>query len=96
MLEWRKKSALQQVTTGRFEIERSGKVAYLTYSITGNILELSHTEVPPELRGQGLAGELAQGALDYAREHKMKVDVVCDSVATFIKKHPEYEDLVLR
>ncbi len=91
-----KKAEPQQVTSGRFELERDGKVAYLAYTIAGNVLELSHTEVPTELRGQGLSAELAQGALDYAREHKMKVDVVCDSVAAFIKKHPEYEDLVLR
>jgi predicted GNAT family acetyltransferase len=96
MFDWKKKAEPQKVIDGRFEIEREGHVAYLTYTIAGNILELSHTEVPEQLRGSGLAAELAQGALDYAREHKMKVDVVCDSVAAFIKKHPEYEDLVLR
>ncbi len=96
MFGFKKKSEPQQVTTGRFEIERDGKIAYLTYSIAGSILELIHTVVPEELRGKGLAAELAQGALDYAHENKMKVDVVCDSVAVFIKKHPEYDDLVLR
>ena len=30
----------QKVTTGRFEIEQNGQVAYLEYSFRGNILEL--------------------------------------------------------
>ena len=96
MFGWKKESVPQQVTNGRFEIEREDHVAYLAYTIAGDILELSHTEVPVELRGTGVAAELAHGALEYAREHHMKVDVVCDVVAAYIKKHPEYSDLVLR
>jgi|ERR1700730_2134864 hypothetical protein len=44
----------QKVTTGRFEIERNGEVAYLEYSLSGNVLGLIHTEVPDKLRGMGL------------------------------------------
>lgn len=83
-------------TSGRFELEQNGKVAYLEYSIGAGVLTLSHTEIPPELRGTGLSSKLAQGALDYARENNLRVDVVCDSVAAFIKQHPQYEDLVVR
>ena len=43
----------QEVTTGRFEIERDGEVASLEYSMTGNVLALIHTEVPDKLRGLG-------------------------------------------
>jgi hypothetical protein len=34
------------VTTGRFEIERNGEIAYLEYSLSPGVLELIHTEVP--------------------------------------------------
>jgi len=85
----------QKVTTGRFEIERNGEVAYLDYSLAGNILTLSHTEVPENLRHMGLASSLAETALHWARERNLKVDIVCPTVQQYIAKHPEYSDLVL-
>lgn len=85
-----------QVVNGRFELERDGNVAYLEYSLTGKILELIHTEVPESLRGTGVASELIQSALDWARENRVKVDVICPVVAHHMSKHPEYSDLLLR
>ncbi|HZU30856.1 MAG TPA: GNAT family N-acetyltransferase [Candidatus Angelobacter sp.] len=89
------KPAPQQVTNGRFEIEREGHMAYLEYNLAGKVLQLIHSEVPPALRGKGLGSELAHSALEYAREQGLKVDVICPSVAAYLEKHPEYADLVL-
>jgi predicted GNAT family acetyltransferase len=86
----------QKVTSGRLEIERNGEVAYLEYSLGGNVLELIHTEVPKELRGLGLASSLAETAFRWAREKNLKVDVVCPTVQAYVSKHPEYADLVVR
>ena len=86
----------QQVTTGRFELEQDGKIAYLEYSIAGNVIALLHTEVPPELQGKGLASELAKTALEWTRNHHMKADVVCPFVGGFILRNHEYSDLVIR
>ncbi len=91
----RKAPAKQAVTTGRFEIERNGETAYLEYSMAGRVLALIHTEVPEKLRGMGLASSLAETALQWAREHQFKVDVICPSVQDYLVKHPEYSDLVL-
>jgi len=90
-----KKPVPELVTTGRFELERDGHVAYLQYAMTGNVLELLHSEIPESLRGTGIASTLARTALDWARENNMKVDVVCPFVAGFLRTHPEYSDLVL-
>jgi hypothetical protein len=84
-----------KVTTGRLEIERDGEVAYLEYSLSGNVLELIHTEVPEKLRGMGLASSLAETALQWARENNFKVDIICPVAADYIAKHPEYSDLVM-
>ncbi len=90
------KSAVpQKVESGRIEIERNGEVAYLEYSLSGNVLELIHTEVPKNLRGMGLGSSLAETALKWAREKNLKVDVVCPAVQAYIGKHPEYADLVM-
>src|SRR5262245_23623516 len=85
-----------KVTTGRLEVEQRGEVAYLEYSLDGDVLELTHTEVPERLRGLGLACSLAETALRWARQHNVKVDIICPTVQSFVAKHPEYSDLVLR
>ncbi|HXA85929.1 MAG TPA: GNAT family N-acetyltransferase [Candidatus Dormibacteraeota bacterium] len=99
MFRWNKASSNKPVpelvTSGRLEIERQGHVAYLEYTLAGKVLQLMHSEVPEGLRGQGLGSELAQAALEWARERGLKVDVICPSVAEYVEKHPEYADLVL-
>jgi len=92
----RGKPAPELVTTGRFELEQDGQLAYLEYALSGDILELRHTEVPEGIRGHGLASELVRNALDWARENHKKVDVICPTVAGYLKTHPEYSDLLLR
>lgn len=92
----RQAKPLQQVTSGRFEIEQDGERAYLEYSMAGNVLELIHTEVPEALRHRGIAASLAETALKFAQKHNLKVDVVCPLVQKYIDEHPEYATLVLR
>ncbi len=92
----RRPEVRQKVTTGRFEMEREGETAYLEYSLSGNVLELIHTEVPEKLRGMGVASSLAESALLWAKERNLKVDIVCPLVRSYVAKHPEYSDLVLR
>jgi uncharacterized protein len=92
----RKSQTQQKVINGRFEIERDGKTAYLEYTLTGNILGLIHTEVPPELRHMGLASSLAETGFRWARENNYRVDIVCPSVEEYLAHHPEYQDLVMR
>src|SRR4051812_18550793 len=91
-----KDEAPQEVTSGRFEIEQDGHVAHLEYTIAGKILGLIHTEVPKELRNRGLASELTATALQYARDHRMRVDVVCPLVAGYFERHPEFRDLLMK
>jgi hypothetical protein len=91
-----KKRPAELVTAGQFELEREGKIATLQYTLAGNVLALLHSEIPESLRGTGMASALAKTALDWARENKLKVDVVCPFVAGFMRDHPEYSDLVLK
>ena len=84
------------VTSGRFEIEQDGAVAYLEYSLAGKVLELIHTEVPENMQGTGAGSSLLKSALQWAREHHVKVDVICPFATEYIKRHPEYSDLILR
>jgi hypothetical protein len=84
-----------QATKDKFEIEREGEVSSLSYEIDGaGWISLLHTWVSLVLRGQGIANELAQMALEYAKSNHLKVDVVCPVVFHFISTHPEYRPLV--
>lgn len=83
------------VTTGRFEIEQNGEVAYLEFSLSPGVLELIHTEVPKAARHMGLAFSLAETALHYARENHLKVDIICPTVRKYVEEHPEYSDLTM-
>lgn len=91
-----KPTASTIVTNGRFELEEDGQVAFLEYSLAGKVLELIHTEVPAKLQGTGAGSSLVKSALEWAREHGAKVDVICPFATEYIQRHPEYSDLLLR
>lgn len=79
----------------RYEL-RSGDelVGFIVYRLNGEVIRLIHTEVLPAFSGQGHAATLARSALDDARSRGLKVRPDCPYVASYIKKHPEYADLV--
>jgi predicted GNAT family acetyltransferase len=79
----------------RFEVGAGDQAAFLRYTITGDRIDLIHTEVPEELEGHGLGGKLAAFGLNYAREHGLRVVPTCPFVAAYIERHPEYADLVV-
>ena len=58
------------------------------------MITLVHTDVDPKWEGQGVGSELVRGALDDLRARGLKVRPLCPFVAAFIRRHPEYEDLV--
>jgi predicted GNAT family acetyltransferase len=82
-------------TAHRFEVRLLEGVAVLQYryDASGKIV-LVHTEVPVALRRQGIATGLAQGALEFARDHHLEVIPVCPFVVAFLKTHPEFQSLV--
>ena len=82
--------------TQRFAIDRDGLTALILYRSLddGRTLDLYRTYTPPALRGSGLASQLTEHALRYAREHHHKVVASCPFVATFIARRPDYRDLV--
>ena len=82
---------------GAFYIEQQGRrIAELTYGrANDSVIIIDHTEVEPSLRGKGVARNLLDAAVAWARENHLKVDVICPSVLDYIAKHPEYSDLLL-
>lgn len=56
---------------------------------------LSHTEVDPEREGQGLGSAIARGVLDDVRRRGLQAQPLCPFMASYIRRHPEYADLVV-
>ena len=82
------------VAEHQFELVVDGFTAFAAYQRDGNAIVFTHTEVPPELQGQGVGSALARGALDAARAEGAEVVPLCPFIASYIRRHPEYLDLV--
>ena len=78
----------------RYELAADGAIAYVAYSREPGTITLIHTIVPDALAGRGIGSRLAKFVLDDARSHGEKVIVQCSFIAAYLRKHPEYADLV--
>lgn len=78
----------------RFVAEIDGHLAHADYAIEGDRMVFTHTFVPPELRGRGVAEQLVRPALAHARAHRLRVVPACSYVAAFIQRHAEFRDLL--
>jgi predicted GNAT family acetyltransferase len=85
---------LQNAAESRFEVTIDGMVSVLTYSQTAEQFALLHTLVPAPLEGKGIGSRLVEAALDYAGLHRLRGFPQCPFAADFLRKHPEYSDVL--
>jgi len=78
----------------RFELDVDGDTAFANYRLTPAAVIITHTETPRALRGQGIASRLVEGALKLIRADGRKVIAACGFVAVYLRRHPEYADMV--
>jgi predicted GNAT family acetyltransferase len=79
----------------RFTFAATSGTAVLAYAPAGpGLLELYSTYVPPADRGKGIAAQLVQAAIQYARAEGLRIVPSCWYVAQWIRHHPEHADLV--
>ncbi len=78
----------------QYEAEIDGHLAFVEYQLSRDRIIFIHTEVPEALSGRGIAAKLAQTALDDSRARGRAVIPLCSYIAAYIRRHPEYTDLV--
>lgn len=78
----------------RFETVVNGHQAVLNYMLQGDLIIFTHTGVPDAIGGRGLGSQLVQTGLDYARENGLRVRSTCWFVSKYIRRNPEYQDLL--
>jgi predicted GNAT family acetyltransferase len=82
------------VQNQRFEMDFEGEVAFLDYRREGNVLHLIYPEVPAHLRGRGVGDRLVRAVLERARAEDERVVPHCPYVKLYLRRHPEYADLL--
>jgi uncharacterized protein len=80
----------------QFQVPAGGEIASLEYRLSEGRIVLMHTEVPEKLAGHGVGSALAEYAFKYARANHLPVKVYCPFVQAYLKRHPEYDDLVVK
>jgi hypothetical protein len=79
----------------RFELQAGGQLAaFAEYNAIKGALLFTHTEVLPEHEGKGYGSRLVRFALDDVRRRGLHAIPACPFVAGYIRKHPEYLDLL--
>lgn len=79
----------------RYEIRVDGQLAgFAQYRDRPGLLAFIHTEVDPAFEGKGVGSALAKAALDDARAQDVAVLPFCPFINEYIRRHPEYTELV--
>lgn len=79
----------------RFAIYAEGDYAgELTFREEGNSMMIDHTEVEKEYEGKGFGKQLVMHAVDYAREHDMKIKPYCEYAHKVLTRDESYRDVL--
>jgi predicted GNAT family acetyltransferase/glutaredoxin len=80
----------------RYELRLGDRlVGVAVYRSRNGRIVLTHTEVDESCSGRGFGSALVAAALEDARREGAEVVPLCPFVADYIRRHPEYEGLVV-
>ncbi|MDX3773578.1 GNAT family N-acetyltransferase [Chromatiaceae bacterium AAb-1] len=68
----------------RFVLMMDDAEAVLEYEMSGQQINFTHTFVPPEFRGKGLAEKLVRNALSWAKSQNYQIVASCSYVQKFL------------
>ena len=79
----------------RYELSVNGKTAIAEYILNKQrVLFFTHTEVPNELEGKGVASKLLEEAFKDAEDSDLKIAPICPFVKSYLQRHPEWKRLL--
>jgi len=70
------------------------RTVHADYATQGDSRAILHVEAAPELRGSGAAGKFMQSLAEHARAEKLTLAPRCSYAVAWLKRHPEYSDVV--
>jgi predicted GNAT family acetyltransferase len=90
MFEYQKDCIVLKNETGK----PMGKVEFAT--ISDNVIDIQHTLVEPDFRGQGIAGKLITEMAKWLITNKKQGILTCSYAVRWFSEHPEYDHLVFK
>ncbi|MEM1257419.1 MAG: GNAT family N-acetyltransferase [Bacteroidota bacterium] len=87
---------IDNIEKKQYEFHVNGETPRIEYIRAKEKIYLTHTEVPKGLEGQGIGTELIRQALEDVKAKGLTLVPLCPFVALFIKRNPEYKELVLK
>ncbi|MES3029551.1 MAG: GNAT family N-acetyltransferase [Pseudomonadota bacterium] len=78
----------------RYEMDEQGMTSWADYRLAGDRLYIDHVESPPALRGTGASGRLMAALAADAREQGLRITPICGFAAVWLRRSPEFRDLV--
>ena len=81
------------IAAHRFVTQADGHLAYVEYAMGDGRIVITHTIVPGEIGGRGIAAALVKAALEYARDHGLQVEPQCSYADAWMRRHPEFDGL---
>lgn len=84
-----------QGTAGEYvaKVEGSQHIGRLTWVGRGDVRIATHTLVPPQIGGRGVAAKLVEAMVADARSQGFRIDPACSYVEVAFRRHPEWADL---
>ena len=81
--------------SGRYfaAVEGASREAELTWRGDGEVRHATHTFVPTEARGKGIAEKLVKAMVADAREQGFRIAPDCSYVETYFRRHPDLAEL---
>ena len=87
-------SIVNNAAAHRFESQHDGQTAIAEYRLADNVMTLTHTFVPPSLRGQGIATDLARAIVEYARAQQLSIVPQCPFMAAYFQRNSDAKDVL--
>ena len=78
----------------QYEYHIEGHLAQFIYDDQNGVLYITHTLVPKELGGRGIAGALTKDAFEDIEKRGLKIKPICSYTVNYLEKHPEYKRLL--
>ena len=73
----------------KYEYHIDGHIAYITYDDQDGNMHLTHTIVPDELAGKGLAKMLSEDVLEQIKKAGKKAVAQCSYIVKYQEKNPD-------
>lgn len=79
----------------RFDARVDGEDSTLDYELEGDVMTITHVNVPEPVGNRGIAAAMTEAALSYARERGLRVVPRCPYAAAYVARHRQWADIVV-